>query len=198
MTRLSTLALAIVLCGCGSAETTARIAIHAYDALLAELDDEFQTQFPDRTAYPDLGWELYRDAINGVPLSWTGNLTAHELGETYSSFGDRVYFEAINNLSGRAMITINGVTGQNTQVQFRDVIEQTSGTEHSIPDLMFSLLPVLEAGTREFYVDGRSDDPPSAWIRINTYPDFGPDVEGTFWRHGGYSGEFEAERGGAQ
>ncbi|MCY4610251.1 MAG: hypothetical protein OXC38_00830 [Gammaproteobacteria bacterium] len=202
MIRLTAFVLAIATCGCGGGggpELAAQIAVSAYDALVAELGDDFQTQFPDPAAYPDLGWELYGDAINDVPLSWTGNLTAHELGEAYR-IGDDVYYEAVSNLSGRATITINGVTDQNTRVQFSDVTEQVSGTEHNIPDLMFSLLPVLEAGTREYNLDGPSDDLPSAWIRINTYrllPNV-PDVEGTFWRHSGYSGEFEAEREGAQ
>ena len=198
MTRLSILALAVVVCGCGGGggpQLAATIATTAYDALVSELGDDFQTQFPDPAAYPELGWELYGDAINNIPLSWTGNLTAHELGEAYR-IGDEVRFEAINNLSGRATITINGVAGQNTRVQFSDVVEQVSGTEHNIPDLMFSLLPVLEAGTRKYNLDYPSDDPPSAWIRINRYNN--PGLEGNFWRHNGYSGEFEAEREGVQ
>ena len=97
-------------------------------------------------------------------------------------------------------ITIDGVTGQNTRVQFREVVEQVSGAEHNIPDLMFSLLPHLEAGTRKVGITFSSDDPPSAWIEISRHhavPGI-PDVRGNFWRNNGYSGEFEAEREGNQ
>ena len=184
------------MCGCGGGggsgpQLAAQIAISAYDALVAENED-FQTQFPDPAAYPMLGWELYRDAINDIPLSWSGGMTGHELEEAYR-IGNDVYFEAISNVTGRVEITINGVTGQNTRVQFSDIADINGGT-HTIPDLVFPLLPAVEAGQRQHNIDGPSDDPPSAWIRINSYSD--PGLEGTFWRHNGYSGEFEAEREG--